>query len=388
MIDNNNRKHPDGTGPTRIAEKELKLREEQLRALVENTPDVITRWDSKLKLVFANAAHEEKTGKRLETVIGKTTVEMGFPDEIALPYMEKLRQVFETARPQEHYNFYEGPHGHVHFHSRMVPELDTEGNVYTVLSIARDVTLTRNVNLEMQELNRQLQVKERINDALVEELNAFTRVIGGQYTTALQKAYTSLEFLISNDGQQLSNEGRASLRRVQSALQRMKLMTQDLVSFSSIEADQDSFSEIDLNQVLEIVKGEMEGKLTHSNVVIDVDPLPVVKGYAMLVSLLFYHLLDNAGKFSREGVAPKITIRYNRLDGYHVVSFNDNGIGFEEASSAQIFGLFNRHTDRQRYKGSGIGLAVCKKIMDLHGGFITTESNPGVGSMFSCWFPF
>jgi light-regulated signal transduction histidine kinase (bacteriophytochrome) len=108
----------------------------------------------------------------------------------------------------------------------------------------------------------------------------------------------------------------------------------------------------------------------------------------MLVSLLFYHLLDNAGKFSRDGIAPVITIRYNRLDGYHVVSFNDNGIGFEEASSEQIFGLFNRHMDRQRYKGSGIGLAVCKKIMDLHGGFITTESKPDVGSMFSCWFPF
>ncbi|MCK7556626.1 ATP-binding protein [Chitinophaga sedimenti] len=379
--------HPD----KQRAEQALIEREEQLRALVENTPDVITRWDDSLKLVFANAAFVEKTGTDVSYAIGKTCIGMGMPVDIAQAYMDKLRMVFATGRPQEHYNYFPSPDGLVHFHSRIVPEYDIHGKVYTVLGIARDITHTRNVKIELDELNRRLLHKDRVNEALMDELGTFTRIIGGQYADALQKAYTSLEFLINNDARNFSNEGRASLRRVQSSLQRMKLMTADLVAFSSIEADEASFSAVELNQVLDIVRGEMEEKLTRSKVTVTADTLPVINGYAMLVSLLFYHLLDNAVKFTRPGVKPVVAVKYNSIDSrdlsYHVISFKDNGIGFEEGRSDKIFELFSRHEDRQRYKGSGIGLAVCKKIMDRHGGLITTESNPGEGSLFSCWFP-
>ncbi|UYQ91280.1 HAMP domain-containing histidine kinase [Chitinophaga horti] len=233
--------------------------------------------------------------------------------------------------------------------------------------------------------------KARLQEALVEELSTFTRVIGGQYTDALQKAYTSLEFLIGNDARNLSNEGRASLRRVQGGLQRMKLMTDDLVAFSKIEADEAGLSDVNLNQVLEIVQDEMEEKLNSCELKVVAGELPVIPGYAMLISLLFYHLLDNACKFVRKGPEPQVSVQHELVEGadrsYHVISFRDNGIGFEESKTSEVFELFIRHEDKQRYKGSGMGLAVCKKIMDLHGGLITTESHPGEGSLFSCWFP-
>jgi len=110
------------------------------RSVVENTPDVITRWDKDLRLLFANSAFEQKTGTKNENLYGKNNQEMGQPDEIALPWMERLRNVFETGKATEHYNAFPTPKGEAYFFSRMVPEINENGEIETVLAIARDIT--------------------------------------------------------------------------------------------------------------------------------------------------------------------------------------------------------------------------------------------------------
>lgn len=119
---------------------ELNKSREQFASLVENTPDVITRWDANLKLIYANGAFEKKTGVANETSLGKTLQEMGQPDEIAAPFMAKLRRVFETGETAEHYNSFPTPAGEAHFHSRIVPEKNARGETETVLAIARNIT--------------------------------------------------------------------------------------------------------------------------------------------------------------------------------------------------------------------------------------------------------
>ncbi|WP_460983399.1 chemotaxis protein CheB [Spirosoma fluminis] len=120
--------------------EQLQSNQDLLRSLVENTPDAITRWNSDLKLIFANSAFEKKVDLPLSELLNKTNQEMGQPDEIALPYMQKLRMAFLTGQPQSHYNTFPSPNGVAYYYSTMVPELASDGSVKSVLAIARDIS--------------------------------------------------------------------------------------------------------------------------------------------------------------------------------------------------------------------------------------------------------
>lgn len=133
-----------------MAQEKLRKSEEEFRTLVENTPDVITRWNNELKLIFANTAFEDKTGMALSELLGKTFQEMGPHDAIALPYMNKLRLAFTSGQPQEHYNSFPTPMGLMLYFSRMVPEPDVNGVVQSVLAIARDITQLQEMTVNLQ----------------------------------------------------------------------------------------------------------------------------------------------------------------------------------------------------------------------------------------------
>jgi PAS domain S-box-containing protein len=136
---------------------ELKNSRERYSTLVGNTPDVITRWNSDLKLVFANKAFEIKTGVSAELVLGKTNSEIGLPDEFVLPYLESLRKAFETGETVEH--FYSSPatEGETYFYSRLTPEKNVTGKVETVLAIARDITEIKKAEIALKESRDLLQ---------------------------------------------------------------------------------------------------------------------------------------------------------------------------------------------------------------------------------------
>ncbi|HEX8561762.1 MAG TPA: PAS domain S-box protein [Flavobacterium sp.] len=130
--------------------KELKESRDQYQTLVENTPDVITRWDKKLRLVYANTAFEKKTGVSNELMLGKTNAEMGQPKTYSSAYSESLKRAFEQGVTVEHFNTFPTPDGEVHFHTRMTPELNLEGEIETILAIARDITDIRKAEQEVE----------------------------------------------------------------------------------------------------------------------------------------------------------------------------------------------------------------------------------------------
>lgn len=138
---------------------DLAQRTRQLSTLVENTPDVITRWDKQLRLVFANSAFTGKTGQSLTDLLGKTNLEMGQPADIAEPYMAKLQYTFDTGQPQEHYNAFPTPTGWVQLYSRMVPEFGSDNTIESesVLAIARDITDLQQAERNLEETALNLQ---------------------------------------------------------------------------------------------------------------------------------------------------------------------------------------------------------------------------------------
>ena len=241
-------------------------------------------------------------------------------------------------------------------------------------------------------LNRSLTEKNRELRSLNSELKTFTSVAAYDYRDTLQHLYTNLEFIISREAKHLSNAGKANLRKAQTAIQKMKLLTEDIVEFSKIRTPDQSPSQVDLNETVATALDELSAKLAEASPEIHQDDLPIIKGYPFLLDLLYYHILDNAIKFRHPERRLTIRITHNlskdKQNGQdvHQISIADNGIGFPQEEASKIFEMFYRIHDK-KHKGSGIGLAICRKITDLHGGTMAIESEPDVGTTVCCFFP-
>jgi signal transduction histidine kinase len=269
------------------------------------------------------------------------------------------------------------------------------------INVWEDITEHKQAEEKIKELNRTLKINNRELAALNSELKTFNSIAATDYTDTLKKLYTNLEFIITNDAKKLSDEGKANVRRAQSAIQKMKMLTEDIVSYSSIQTQDNDLQPVDLVQMLQAIKEDMSRVWPGIEVKMDCqDDMPRIMGYPFLLTLLFNHLMDNAIKFRKENSHPVIRISCPEKDAavtshpaaipgthYNHFTIEDEGIGFDSQHAEDIFTIFYRLHPKGAYKGSGIGLAICRKIMDIHGGFITSESGPGMGAIFHCYFP-
>jgi len=260
-----------------------------------------------------------------------------------------------------------------------------------------DITTAKHAEEKIMQLNTALFTKNRRLEALSSELKTLTTIAANDYHETLKHLYNSMEFIINNDARNLSDAGKANIRRAQAAIQKMKLLTDDVISFSEIHSDEQMIP-VDLNETLAIVLRGLDEKIKSENAIIRSDQLPFVTGYPSLISLLFHHLVSNAIKFRKTEPDPTIDIRHSVKKGseiehsaaitnatYNLISVIDNGIGFDPQEGEKIFTMFYRLHEKGKQKG-GIGLAICKKIMDLHGGFIASECTPEC-TTFKCYFP-
>jgi len=259
-----------------------------------------------------------------------------------------------------------------------------------------DITEKKLLEETIGQLNRLLVIKSEKLELLNTELKTFGNAAARDYSDTLRNTYIQLEFIIHNDSHNISDAGRANIRRAQAGIQKMKLLTEDLVSYIQIPVLPGEVSPVDLNEILARVLRNMHEIIAETGAGIKVDSLPTIQGFASLLFSLFNHIIDNAIKFKKKNESPVIQIRhsqanrisqkiYSTSETYEKISIIDNGIGFEQKDAENIFTVFNQLNDK--FKGSGVGLAICKKIMVVHNGFITADSVPGKGTTFDCFFP-
>lgn len=161
----------------------------------------------------------------------------------------------------------------------------------------------------------------------------------------------------------------------------MKTLIKDLLDYSRI-GRKTELTDIDCNFIIKEVLADLDRAIKDSNAKIHIDPLPKLKGYSTELKLLFQNLLSNALKFRRKGVDPVIHISATGTSNHRQFAIRDNGIGLEDKFRERIFVIFQRLHVQSEYDGSGIGLAHCKKIVELHNGTIWVDSTPGQGSTF------
>jgi light-regulated signal transduction histidine kinase (bacteriophytochrome) len=266
----------------------------------------------------------------------------------------------------------------------------------------------------VRELNRQLLENITRLESANKDLDLFAFMASHDLQAPLRKIRMFSDRLMLNQQETLNKDGKLYLSRIQDVSRRMQDLINDILRFSRLSGERESFEAVDLNVVLKEVLSEIDVAIRDKAAEIILEDLPVIPASGVLLGPLFSNLLDNSLKYSRKGVVPVIRIRSefshpgDLLDkddenGPHGVNalkegregekrycriyIEDNGIGFEQKYAEQIFDMFRRLHPIAEYEGTGIGLALCKRIVEKHRGFISALGRPGEGSVFIVSLP-
>lgn len=240
--------------------------------------------------------------------------------------------------------------------------------------------LSESLELKIQERTKELKRSNK-------ELQNFAHIASHDLQEPLRTVSSYSELLARRYSDKLDNSGIEYIKLIVEATKRMKLLIEDVLTHSKIQKNLNDEQNSDINKVIEVVKSNLKATIEKNNVILNYDKLPNIMANNTYMLQLFQNLIANAIKYRKKDIAPIINIKVNSDDNYWIFSISDNGIGIEEKYFDKIFDIFQRLHTREEYQGTGIGLASCKKIIELYGGKIWIESKLNVGSTFFFTLP-
>jgi PAS domain S-box-containing protein len=338
------------------------------------------------KIEFANKAIEQLLGIKPQAVIGKKLLEI--PSYVRRPEIyEKYIEVVETGKQIEFDTVYK--------------QGDIEKWFYVILAKRKDgLTATFHDISELKKYQHELQENIEQLQQSNNELEQYAYVASHDLQEPLRKIRTFASQLHETQGERVDDRGKQQIEKILNASERMSNLIRDILSFSSLKKEE-FFKKTELNEVVGNVLQDLELLMVQKQAKIEATSLPAIEAIPLQMHQLFYNLLHNALKFSRPDILPVIQIRSEQitakdLDEYPVlfhemeyckIIVQDNGLGFDEQYAEQIFGLFKRLTDKQKFTGSGIGLALCRKVVINHNGVIYATGEENKGATFYIILP-
>jgi len=257
---------------------------------------------------------------------------------------------------------------------------DEEGIPQKVFGIVQDNTERRQAEIKLETYTAELERSNR-------ELQEFAYIASHDLQEPLRKIQTFGDRLQQKYYPVLDKKGRDYLDRMQNAAARMQSLIVDLLAYSRVRTHTQPFEEVNLQQTVWQVLQDLEIKISEAKAEIELGSLPTIEADPSQMYQLFQNILSNALKFRRAEVIPKIIIQNNTAEPFCEISIIDNGIGFEEKYVDRIFTVFERLHSRDEYPGTGIGLAICRGIVERHRGSIHAISKPNEGSTFIVSLP-
>jgi signal transduction histidine kinase len=243
------------------------------------------------------------------------------------------------------------------------------------------------MNDELASANAALEHRARELSRSNAELEQFASIASHDLQEPLRKVRTFTDQVVQAESEQLSPKGRDYLERAAGAAERMQALIEDLLKYSRVGTHGRSFAPVNMTELTRGVLEDLESSVERSGASVHVGELPTVDADAPQMRQLMQNLVSNALKFRRPDVEPEIVIEGHADDGTATIKVVDNGIGFDPQYSGRIFRVFERLHSRAEYPGTGIGLALCRKIAERHGGAVVAESMPGEGSTFTVILP-
>lgn len=372
--------------PIKQAELEQQRQREMINSLLAASPVLFIQFKAlradsgqidDFEVIQANQTSASALEYPLSELVGKRLTSIS-PTIKNGPVYGQYVQVTETGEPAH----FERQYGEKWFQMSVVKFEDG------FISSAVDVTESRLYRQQLEAMNQELL---RSNDSLQQ----FAYVASHDLQEPLRKIQSFGDLLDENYAHQLGEFGQDAIARMQSAASRMSMLITDLLTYSRISTNRQPFQPIDLDEVLTEVLNDLEVVIRETHATIDRTPLPTIAGDRTQLRQLFQNLLSNALKFqpspdeATDHPHIHIDCQQELIDGrvWYDISVSDNGIGFEPKYVDRIFQVFQRLHGKRAYAGTGVGLAICKRVIDTHGGTLTARSQPGKGTTFLIRIP-
>ena len=298
-------------------------------------------------------------------------VQVAFENETGLNLGFRIREADQTIR-------------FLHINSEI--QFNPQKEPHCLSGTIQDVSALKRSEDMLQQLNANLEKRAQELRASNAELERFAFVASHDLQEPLRMVSSFLSLLEEETGRQLNEAAREYIRFAVDGAERMKKLVAALLEYSRLGTASESWEPINCNEVLAEARDLLDLSIKETGAVLVVHPLPTVKGIAAQLQQLFQNLISNALKY-RSAAQPQIEIGCRDGQGQWIFYVKDNGIGIDPRYFEKIFIIFQRLHEKSRYSGTGIGLAICKKIVEKHGGTIWVESVPGQGCHFYFTIP-
>jgi PAS domain S-box-containing protein len=348
-----------------------------IEALVEQSRNMMLTFDTMGRLRFVNFTIP---GVTREQVLGRSAYDFVIPSE-----HERVRGIIQGVLTTGEPAVYEILSGHAtgpEWFVVQVGPIRDAGHIVGFTMITTDVTNLKRTQIQLEQSLREL---ERSNH----ELEFFATIASHDLHEPLRKVQFYSDRLSSEGEPELSPERRSYVERIQHAATRMRKLINDVLTFARVTSKAKPFVRVELDAIVRDVLSDLEVAIGQAGATVTVGELPKLEADPSQMQQLFQNLLSNALKFRREGVAPRISIGASVDKNARLLELwiQDNGVGFSEKYQDQIFNPFQRLHGRHKYDGTGLGLTMCRKIVERHGGSIGARSSPGNGARFTVKLP-
>lgn len=364
---------------------------EDYAIILLNQEGIIENW---------NKGAEKIKGYKEKEIIGKSFSIFYTEEERYRHVPQQLLKIAESEGRARHEGWRIRKDGSQFWGSTVITAIHDENDkTIGFTKVTRDLTAQRIFEENNEKSRRSIEMKNAELEQINKELSTFNHMASHDLQEPLRKIQTFISIIKEDESNELTETSSLYFEKIRGSANRMQKLIQDLIDYSYLRSEQ-VVEAVNLNIILQNVLQELTTRIEENGVQIKVTTLPEIKGIPFQLEQLFTNLIDNSIKYRHTERTSVISISSDIIRGsqistdvtpgnreFHRITIHDNGIGFDNQYADSIFNLFQRLHGKSDFSGTGIGLAICKKVMHNHHGFIAAEGHPGIGSTFFLYFP-